>query len=81
MTTSAEERARAVCARITHLADWRDREAVITEAIRQAENDKLEEAAKAAERQITGEHSDFGSGGDCVAEDIAEEIRSLKSKD
>lgn len=42
---SPEQRAKAICARITMLPDWRDRETLIATAIREAEDAAYERAA------------------------------------
>lgn len=43
--------------------------------------DVLEEAATIAFSHQTGERSEYGSGGDSTARDIADELRALASRD
>lgn len=82
MTSTAEERALALVAKFERectddmcFADWVNG---IAQAIRSAENDKLEDAARIAEACRSGERSDYGAGRDDTANEIADAIRSLK---
>lgn len=83
---SPEERAKAICARITKFADWRNREDVIAQAIRDAEDDALERAAELAldgimvdVLGIVSEPPNKVWHGPAGFE-LAEQIRNLKSK-
>jgi hypothetical protein len=56
MTPSPEERAKAICARITHFADWRDREEIIAFAITDAELDAMREIRDSLDAGICTEN-------------------------
>ena len=89
MTSTAEERAAQIRAELELMVGAVEfaetlpagTETLIAQAIREAENDKLEEAALIAEACRSGEHSDYGAGLDAAANEIADAIRTLKSKD
>jgi hypothetical protein len=87
MTLSPEDLAKAVVEQLTarpyvviYGALAPTPEALIATAIRQACNEKLEEAAGLADRHNVGGYGrcEYDSGGDSTAGAIAEEIRSLK---
>jgi hypothetical protein len=77
-----EERARALAYQIsiTSLTAYVPEAAdvVIAAAIRAAENDALERAAKVAMEHEDNERSAFGAGASAAAERIADAIRALK---
>jgi hypothetical protein len=83
---NAETRAKEIAKIINASGDDHDLitafgQVVIASAIRQAENDKLEEAAAILDEYRSSERSDYAAGQDTVAREAAAEIRSLKSKD
>jgi hypothetical protein len=87
MTASAEERAEAVCDSIMHCVgadytEWSTIEAAIAQAIRQAENDTLEEALAVAEKFCAMEKAIPGAQYESEAyhamDQIRVGIRSLK---
>ena len=81
--TTPEERAKALMVEISPNGQWTDEQHDrIAAAIRQAENDKLEEAAKAADAlNFESCEDDWEQGYAQSAERIAAEIRELKHKD
>lgn len=93
---SPEERAKAICARITTFADWRDREALIAQAIRDAEGAAYERIAgviaEARDELASQPKGNAGELDEAVWSDLMgiviefanaciEEARSLKSKE
>lgn len=88
---TSDQRAKDVCARITLLPDWRNREAIIAQAIRDAENAALDKAAAHVEQfaPAISASAELLPGMEKVVERLAEmvavsipgEIRSLKHRD
>ena len=65
--------------------DWKYAQEIIAEALRRAQNDKLEEAARVAEKAFGGkahtyasENADIYRAQDAACERIASHIRALK---
>lgn len=85
MTTTAEERVKQLYRAILYAPDFKDAKALITQALHQAQNDKLEEAARVAEKAFGGpahtyasENADIYRAQDAACARIASHIRSLK---